>query len=199
MSDLFDLLQSQLGGQVMGQIGRQIGADQGSLEQALPSVLGSLMGGLARNANQGNGAAALSNALDRDHDGSILDDLGGFVQGADSGAGAGILGHVFGAQRPKLEAQLSQQTGLDAGQIAGMLTTLAPVVLGALGKAKRSQGLDSTGLASMLEREAVGIERKAPQGLGILGSLLDADGDGNIADDLAKQVGKGLLGKILGK
>jgi len=183
----------------MGQIGRQIGADQGSLEQALPSVLGSLMGGLARNANQGNGAAALSNALDRDHDGSILDDLGGFVQGADSGAGAGILGHVFGAQRPKLEAQLSQQTGLDAGQIAGMLTTLAPVVLGALGKAKRSQGLDSTGLASMLEREAVGIERKAPQGLGILGSLLDADGDGNIADDLAKQVGKGLLGKILGK
>ena len=199
MSDLFDLLQSQLGGQLMGQLGSQLGADQGAVEKAMPDVLGSLMGGLARNATRGDGASALAGALDRDHDGSILDDLGGFLQQGNTSAGAGILGHVFGGQRGQVESKLSQQTGLNAQQISSLLATLAPVVLGALGKAKRSQGLDSSGLADMLKQESVGLQRKAPQGMGILGSLLDADGDGQIADDIAKQVGSGLLGKILGK
>ena len=41
------------------------------------------------------------------------------------------------------------------------------------------------------------VERKAPD-LGMLGSLLDADGDGDIKDDVAK-MGGSLLKSFLGK
>jgi len=34
--------------------------------------------------------------------------------------------------------------------------------------------------------------------LGMITSFLDADGDGNIMDDIAGQVGKGLLSKLFG-
>jgi hypothetical protein len=70
--------------------------------------------------------------------------------------------------------------------------------MGALGKTKRDRGLDAGGLAQLLmgEREEAG--KKAPQAAGLLGSLLDSDGDGEVADDLAK-IGGSLLGSLFGK
>ena len=41
------------------------------------------------------------------------------------------------------------------------------------------------------------IERKAPEGMGALGALLDADGDGDVKDDVAR-IGMSVLGKLLG-
>ncbi|HRF38840.1 MAG TPA: DUF937 domain-containing protein, partial [Saprospiraceae bacterium] len=63
---------------------------------------GTLVSALARNASTEQGAAALSNALDRDHDGSILSNLAGLLGGQapaqDNRAlnGAGILNHILG-------------------------------------------------------------------------------------------------------
>ena len=45
-----------------------------------------LLGGLLCNAQPSGGAAALLDALQKDHDGSVLDDIGGFL-GQNSGAG----------------------------------------------------------------------------------------------------------------
>ena len=52
--------------------------------------------------------------LAKDHDGTILDNLGGFLSNSDNGPGAGILKHVFGDKRSMVEAGLSQMSGLDA-------------------------------------------------------------------------------------
>ncbi len=71
---------------------------------------------------------------------------------------------------------------------------LAPLVMGALGRESRSKGLDVGGLTSMLAGERKVAEGSAS--LGGLAALLDADSDGQIADDVAK-LGKGLLGKFL--
>jgi hypothetical protein len=66
---------------------------------------------------------------------------------------------------------------------------LAPVVLGALGRAKRQGAMGAGDLASMLgqERERVAA---APGGLGGLMGLLDADHDGSVVDDVARLAGK---------
>ena len=50
---------------------------------------------MARNTSNQQGAESLHNALQKDHDGSILDNLGGFLNNAQSGPGAGILRHVL--------------------------------------------------------------------------------------------------------
>ena len=188
---LFEALTEQLQGQALDQISRRIGADRSATAAALPGALGSLMAGLAKNTTRTSGAEALNDALARDHDGSILDDLGGFLNNPQGGSG--ILEHVLGSRRTDVEAGLSQGSGLNQNASGELLKILAPIVLGALGKARRSGGLDAGSLAGILAGERQQVQRRAPQGLDMLGGLLDADGDGQIADDIASKVGSSLL------
>lgn len=188
---LFEMLTEQLKGPAMEQISRQIGADQGTTEAALPGALGSLLGGLAKNTSQSGGAAALNDALAKDHDGSILDDLGGFLN--NPSGGGGILKHILGGNTQAVEAGISQGSGLNQQSTDQLLKVLAPIVLGALGKAKNKGGLDAGSLAGILAGERKEMAQKAPKEFGMLSSLLDADGDGDIVDDIASKVGGSLL------
>ncbi len=194
---LVNVLMEQLGGGATRQIGRQLGLDESATSKAIAGALPMVLGGLARNAQQQGGADALLGALDRDHDGSVLDDLGGYVSSGPGRAGDGILGHVFGAKRPTVEAGLGQMSGLDAGKAGELMVMLAPLVMGALGKQRRSQGLDASGLSEMLGREQRGAGGDAGAAMGMVGKLLDRDGDGDFKDDVAK-LGAGLLGSLLG-
>lgn len=196
MSSIFETLNQQLGGDAVSQISRALGTDQGATARAVPAALASLMGGLSANASRSGGAEALAGALARDHDGSILDNLPSALAGGQGGTGEGILKHVFGTRRVAVEQGLSQKTGLDAGSTAQLLAMLAPLVLGALGKTQRNSNLNPRDLSDLLGGERRTIERQAPDGLGVLGSLLDRDGDGSVADDVAK-MGAGLLGRFL--
>ena len=71
---------------------------------------------------------------------------------------------------------------------------LAPIVMAALGQAKRTNGLDAGGLAAMLGQERAAIPGQAGGALGGLMSLIDRDGDGSVVDDLG-----GMLGKMMGR
>ena len=92
-------------------------------------------------------------ALDRDHDGSILDDLGGFLGDYLSGRGAGILSHIFGDQEGAVERGVSQASGLDLSKVGPLLMILAPIVMGALGRARREEGIG----AGELPRELISL------------------------------------------
>ena len=194
---ILDMLSGQLGSQALEKIGSQIGADREQVARAVPAALGSLMTGLARNTRSSEGAGALAAALSKDHDGSVLDNLSGALSAPEQGPGAGILGHVFGSKRGAVESALGQSTGLDAGSMGQLLTMLAPLVLGALGKKQRQGGLDPSDLGGLLRQEQRSAARQAPD-LGMLGGLLDADGDGEIKDDVAK-IGGSLLKNFLGR
>ncbi len=196
MSSIFEALTAQLGGQELDQISRKIGADRSATQQALPAALGGLMAALANNRARRDGAVALDNALARDHDGRVLDDLGGFL--ANPRGGSAILKHVLGGKRPAVEAGISQASGLDPRSAGQLLKVLAPVVLGALGKARREKGLDAGAMAGILAHERQEVVKKAPKA-DLLTTLLDADGDGQILDDVASKVGGGLLKNLLGR
>src|SRR5262245_6186865 len=133
--DLMDILQQQLSGDSVKQISQQIGADEGTTNQAISSALPVLISALAKNSSQASGAENLHRALQKDHDGSILDDLSGYLSGGSgSSSGAAILSHVLGSRQNNITNALSQQTGLNTGSIVQLLTTLAPMLMGALGK-----------------------------------------------------------------
>ena len=85
-------------------------------------------------------------------------------------------------------------SGLNSNQSSDILAKLAPVVLGMLGKQKRSQGLDMSGLSNILNSSAVTAQKKTPKA-NILTSFLDQDGDGDIKDDAAR-IGFSLLKKL---
>jgi len=193
---LLDMLQNQLAGDAAKQIGTQMGTDQSGALKAIGAALPALMAALAGNSKRPDGAASLAKALEKDHDGSILDDLSGFLNRGDTKDGQAILKHALGGRQPAVETEVAKQTGLDPKAIAGLLPMLAPLVMGALGRQKKQQGLDVGALASMLSGEGQRAKEMAPGALGMLGGLLDDEGDGLDAGDIA-DAGKKLLGGFL--
>lgn len=193
MDSLLNLISGQLSGSTLSTLARQVGADPEATSKAVSTALPMLVGALARNAQKPEGAAALAGALDRDHDGSILNDLGGFLSGGSAAtAGDAILRHVLGGRQTSVVSGLSQTTGLDTSLIGKLLPLLAPIVLGALGKAKREEGLDARALAGKLGGERKQAENGMPQ-LGGLLQMLDADGDGDVTKEVI-----GLGSKLFG-
>ncbi len=208
MSNLFDLLKDQLNDNVVDQLSNQIGgADRQQTATAAQSIVSTLLSGLAKNAATPEGAASLNNALERDHDGSMLSNLMGLLGGASQPApeqpralnGAGILDHILGNNQGGAIEMISKMTGLDSSKTGNLMVTLAPMVMSMLGQQKRQQGLDGDGIAGLL-RNTVGQQKKAGNPLMDMATrFLDKDGDGSIMDDVAGMVGNGLLSKFFGK
>jgi len=197
--DILEVLTSQLGGDAIGQISRQLGTDEKTAGNATAAGVTALIGALSRNAGKADGAAELDKALAKDHDGTVLDNLTGFLGNPDTGTGQGILRHVLGGQQRQVESGLSQATGLDSAGAGKLLAMLAPVVMGALGKAKQQGNLDSSGVSNLLGEQRAEISRRDPQAMGMLDRLLDADGDGDFDIGDAAKHGMGLLGKLFNK
>ncbi|MEZ5040498.1 MAG: DUF937 domain-containing protein [Saprospiraceae bacterium] len=203
--DIMDLLKGQLSEGVLDQLTQQIGAsDKQQTAAATAGIMNTLVGALAKNAAKPEGASALSNALDRDHDGSVLDDLMGMFSGnsqvvqqnARAVNGTGIVNHILGDRQGNAIDMISKLSGLDSGKTGNLMTMLAPLLMGALGKTKRQQGLDVGGLANLLNGT---VSQKAQDPtMSLVTRFLDADGDGSIVDDVAN-MGMKILGGLFGR
>lgn len=148
----------------------------------LGGLLGGMLGGGAGGAAGGAGGAAGGGL------GSILGAVLGGGGASQSGAGA-ILGHIFGGNQQRAESNLGQATGLgnNAGQLLAML---APLVMSFLAQRVQSQGMGAGDLGQTLGQERAQIQSQG----GMLGSLLDQNGDGKLdMGDLFK-IGGSLLG-----
>lgn len=205
-TSLADQLFAQLQGAPLQQIARQLGTDTAQTQTAVGAALPLLLGALGRNAEQPGGAQAIFGALQRDHApaaaggldlggllGSMLGGGGSSGAGGQASGGADILGHIFGGQQRQAEAGLGQATGLgaNAGQL---LQLLAPIVMSFLAQRVASGGMDAGALGDTLGRERVQAQQQGGLGGGLLGSLLDQNGDGKLdLGDLLK-VGGSLLG-----
>ena len=176
MASILESIIGMLGQQNLGQISKQVQAPEDKTQKAITDISALLTGALANNASQQQGAQALANALDKDHDGSILDDLPNYINNYQQGPGDGILGHVLGGNRNAVEKSLSQKSGLDIGTISKLFTIAAPIILGALGKKQKQDGLDLSGLTSLLGNEQNQAQRMDPDALNILNQVLSSSG-----------------------
>jgi hypothetical protein len=196
MFSLEELLGQQQGSQAVDEISNTVGAQPSVVNSAIQMALPALINGLANNAQTPQGAESLNSALDQ-HDGGILDSLGGLsgLAGAILGGGqqqqpaspqldaGGILGHILGGNQGQVTQQISNQSGLNMGQVAQILMILAPIVMGYLGRQKQENNLDAGGLSEMLGQQQQQIQQ-SPQG-GFLNRMFDSDGDGSVTDDIA--------------
>lgn len=216
---LIDLITGSAGNQVASQAENKFGIDKNQVI-ALLAVAAPLVISYLRKKSQDdpNEAEALNNALDKDHDGSILNDPA--QAEARQQEGGSILDHVFGGQKNQVENQLSQKTGISMDKIGPVLAMLAPLIMGYIGKQKQSGGVSSGGgLGDLLGGILGGAQNEAQAQPSnplndILGSVLGGGGNqssGNPLNDILGGVlgggnsGKssqgglgGILGNILG-
>ncbi len=193
MSDLMQLLQQSLGEEGVSALSQRIGADQQATKSAIGAALPALVGGLSRQGEKAETSAGLLQFLDSDGDGEILDDIQGFLSGNRATSTNDLLGQVLGGRHQRVEQGVSKASGLDAATTQKLLGLLAPIVLGALAKQKKTQGLDAGGLKDFLGKERASVEQQTG---GMIGKILDQDGDGDF--DLG-DVAKLAVGQLFGK
>ena len=192
MFSLQDLLGQDQGSTAVEQISQAAGTDSSMTNSVIQAALPMILGQLSSNAATPQGAESLNNALETHHDGSLLDNLGGLgglIFGGQQQAtapppqadGGGILGHIFGNSQGQVAQQVSNQTGVSAGQVAQILMMLAPIVMAYLGRQKQQQGVDAGGLGGLLGGLLGGGQAAAAPS----GGFFDRDGDGSQVDDIA--------------
>lgn len=198
-----EILARQLDDQTVTRLGQQMGASPQATKQATAGVVQTLLGAMARNVQRDpRQAQRIETALQRDNHAALLDNMsslfgggagaGGFGNGRATN-GMGILQHILGNKSGRVADQVSKSSGLSPGQVGQLMITLAPLVMGALGKSRQSQPQGGGGIADILGSVLggggmFGGPQHAPQQVGrsngFLNAVLDRNGDGNSSDEL---------------
>ncbi len=104
MAEVTDIVQSYLDRDALESLGKRVGADPSMVQRVASMALPLLVGGLSRNVNDSprgrssQDRSSLNAALERDHDGSLLDRLGSRLGGV-GGGGGGPAGAWGGGSR----------------------------------------------------------------------------------------------------
>lgn len=189
--DISELLNSAIGQSIVRNVAGQLGVNENQASSAVSMAIPAILAGMTRNARSQDGAVSLNNALETKHDGSLLENLSGMLQGHTSelqSDGDGILGHVFGNNRAAVEQGIAQKSGINLSKIGPLLAMVAPIVMAYLGKEKRQTNTGAGGLGDLLGGLLGGATQQPSSSGGglmdMLGGILDKDGDGNPLDDL---------------
>lgn len=175
MSILSTLLKAQ-DGNLVRQLASNFNLEEGQAQSAIGQLLPALTSRMSQNIQGGDGLNSLLRALDKgDHEKYVKqpDVLSGEEAQREGNA---ILGHVLGSKdvSRNVANQAAEKTGLDVGILKKMLPVVASMAMGALSQKGAQGGL-------------VGKRASAPstsKAQGMLTSLLDADQDGSVVDDL---------------
>lgn len=189
MNAISEMITQRISGAAAGQLAQRLGISEGTAQTAVQLAVPLILAALARNASKPQGAQDLHQAVANDHDGSILDQLSSYLGNPQAANGSGILGHVLGGQRPAVESNLAQATGIDPNSAGSLLEMVAPLVMGAVGRQQQQNGLDPDGLSQFLVQQQQAEAQTNPGLMGTLSSMLDSNRDGNVADDLSRMAG----------
>lgn len=196
---LIDLITGNAGNQVASEAENKFGISKNQvialLAVAAPLVISYLKKKSQENSEE---ADALNNALDKDHDGSILNDPS--QAAARQQEGGSILDHIFGGQKATVENQLSKNTGISMDKIGPIMAMLAPLIMGYIGKQKQSSGVTSGGgLGDLLGGILGGAQSQAQAEPSnplndILGNVLGGGSQANAGSNPLNDI----LGSVLG-
>jgi hypothetical protein len=177
-------------------LSEKTGLNNEQTSQAIQEVVPTLLSGIQNNISS-NGLSGFLSALDKDHDGSILDDLAGYFNSNSTQTGDGILKYILGDQRTQVENKLAENNHINVESISKLLPLIAPIIMGYLGKEKKSGSIDSGNIGNIL-----GSLMQGKGGIdigGLIGSLTSGQGQasGNNKSPLGGIVG--MLGKLFRK
>ena len=170
------ILQAQNGGQIE-QLARNFGIEPAQAQAAVGQLLPGLSQGVKRNMGSEAGLGSLADALQTGNHQKYLDQPETLGEPQTVAEGNAILGHILGSKDASrsLAEQAHAQTGLDTGIIKQMLPLVASMLMGSMSKQASASGAAASGTSGLT---------------GMLTSMLDADKDGSVVDDLMGMAGK---------
>ena len=168
-----DLLKHQLtDDETMGRLSGFLGENKPGVAAAVGGALSALLLGLMRKSAEPGGPGQLLQALkEGEHDGRILSDLGSLLAGgpattALASSGKSILDSLFGGKATGVADMVASAGGIAKTAGFSLLSILAPIVMGALGKTLQTQSaMNPASLAFLLNGQRDFIKSHLPEGL----------------------------------
>ena len=193
MASILDLLNTQTGEQLVNKASSKTSEEKGKVTSALGMALPLILGAMERNTKDPQGAESLDKALQSEkHNGDVLNNLENKDPEELTGEGRKILNHVLGPKQSGVSKTLAGALNMDETSVNKILEMAAPVVMGLLGQQKRKDNVGASGLEGLLG-SVMGSNASHDQSL--IETLLDADGDGSVIDDVAGMIFGGKKGK----
>jgi hypothetical protein len=161
------------------QLAQRVGLSESQTQSALKALLPALSSGLKKNTAQPSGLENLLSALNSGNHEKYLEQPEQLSDQSAVAEGNGILGHLLGNKETsrRVAQRASQQTGISDDVLKRLLPLVATMVMGALSKQSAPARTEA--------RSGAGGDL-----FGTLAPMLDADGDGSVADDLLGMAGK---------
>ena len=209
--NLLDMIMSAQGGAAAQQAGAQLGLNQQQSQSAIAALLPAISSALKQNTASPQGLAGLLQALQCGQHEQYLENPQMLGQPQTVNDGNAILGHIFGSKDVSraVAGHAAQKTGIGTDVLKKLLPLVATMAMGSLSKQTKQPTMQSA-LTGLAMQHLMGGQKKSglgailgavtgangrqqrqtqqthQQGMGIIGKLLDADGDGSMMDDILK-------------
>jgi outer membrane protein OmpA-like peptidoglycan-associated protein len=168
---LLDAVKSQFTPDVIHGASALVGESDSSTRQTLNGAVPSVLSGLVNMASTREGASGLAGLIRDGGYGAAAENVrslfgGGSATNSMIGSGQQLLGKIFGDNKTSAVTDVvAKSGGVSSTSASKLLSLVAPLTLGVLGKRAAALGLDASGVATSLLSEKADIAAAAPAGL----------------------------------
>jgi outer membrane protein OmpA-like peptidoglycan-associated protein len=155
-------------------VASRFGESETSVSRGLTSSFGSILLGLLNRAHDPGAIREIHGLVTQASADTAVpnsDGPGSILKGGSSGnaaLGNRLLAMILGGNSSPVADAIGRSSGLSPSVASSLLSMVAPMVLGILGRRIRTDGLSASGLGSLLANEADSIRSAAPAGIASL-------------------------------
>jgi hypothetical protein len=194
--NITDLVTGGVGSKAISAIANTLNIDESKAKWIVAAAVPLMIAALNYNSKKGQEQEQnINNALQNKHNGGIFDSLSDFLGQEPTEDENKIVNHMFGRNTDLVKNGLSAKTGISSDQVGSVLATLAPIVMGYLGKQKQSSG---GGLGDLLGGLVAGSSGSSAGG-GLLGNVLGGILGGSSAAKTQSSIDLGNIGDLAGE
>jgi outer membrane protein OmpA-like peptidoglycan-associated protein len=171
MTNLLDSLKAYITPELLGSAAQTLGENENGISKALGGLAPTILAGLLEKSSDTNAMSGIFNTISN-FDSSVLDNLGGLVGGGNlahndpKDIAGQLLGTIFGAKVPSITSAIAAFSGVKQSSASSLLGVAGPMVMGLLSKKISSEGLNLSGLVSLLAGQKSNILNMLPAGIG---------------------------------
>jgi len=180
--NLLDAVKGLFTNDLISNAASSLGESEGGIQKALSGAIPSILTGLLGKAGSSEGAAGILDQARQTAGTGIINNLSGFFSNDNSnllGRGAEMLKAVLGDKAGGVASLVSNFAGVKHSSASTILSMVAPVALGVLGRHANENNLNTGGLVNFLSSQKASILNALPSALSTVGSLVGIGSTGN--------------------
>ena len=183
--NLLDSISSFITPDVVRKASSFLGENPADTGKAFAGAVPTLLGSITNVASSEGGASRLMGLLQSSNvDSNLVGNVSSLFSGGSAtqnliGTGQQLLGSLLGGNAGGITSAISKFSGISNTSAGSLMAMAAPLIMAVLRNVQSSQGLNASGLASMLMGQKSNIAAALPPGLGSLpgvGNLLSSAG-----------------------